>query len=357
MLGKIAFLTLLFSLATGSCFATIFGSVRGIVHDPATSPAAGRNGDASGQFFRLGQEHQHRRQWTIRIERCPHRRIHSDCCCARIHPDVADRCCEVRHRAGVAPGVKSRRKKRDRECLRRARSRSHRFRHSHHSGRPRRYRAHAGRRPHQQHGHDYRLRARSLRHSRPAAHPWRPSDQPGSSTAFLCPTPTSPPTSARNSIPKTSTTWKSIAAATARSSAIAPTACSTSSPAPVSNATTRPNSSSALAISTRLTTHSVSAATPNASPTTPASTGIAAISALQPPIPQVVHDADNGYGGFGSLIFNIDPSNQLRLVTSLRKDYYQIPYDPNFPTTRECAHPQRFRPVPEHRSSRQRPRS
>ncbi len=51
---------------------------------------------------------------------------------------------------------------------------------------------------------------------------------------------------------------------------------------------------------------------------------------IQTPVPQVVHDAANGYGGFGSLIFNVDPSNQLRFVTSLRKDYYQIPYDPNF---------------------------
>lgn len=50
---------------------------------------------------------------------------------------------------------------------------------------------------------------------------------------------------------------------------------------------------------------------------------------LQPPVPQVVHDAENGYGGFGSFIFNVDPANQLRLVTSLRRDYYQIPYDPN----------------------------
>ena len=50
---------------------------------------------------------------------------------------------------------------------------------------------------------------------------------------------------------------------------------------------------------------------------------------LQPPVPQVVHDAENGYGGFGSLIFNVDPSNQLRFVTSLRRDYYQIPFDPN----------------------------
>ena len=57
---------------------------------------------------------------------------------------------------------------------------------------------------------------------------------------------------------------------------------------------------------------------------------------IQTPVSQVVHDAENGYGGFGSLIFNLDPSDQLRLVTSLRKDYYQIPYDP-FPSDIENA--------------------
>jgi len=51
---------------------------------------------------------------------------------------------------------------------------------------------------------------------------------------------------------------------------------------------------------------------------------------LQPPIPRVVHDDADGYGGFGSLIFNVNPSNQLRLVTALRKDYYQVPSDPDF---------------------------
>ena len=50
---------------------------------------------------------------------------------------------------------------------------------------------------------------------------------------------------------------------------------------------------------------------------------------IQTPVPQVVHDTEYGYGGFGTLIFNADASNQLRLVTSLRKDHYQIPYDPN----------------------------
>jgi hypothetical protein len=50
---------------------------------------------------------------------------------------------------------------------------------------------------------------------------------------------------------------------------------------------------------------------------------------LQTPIGQVFHDAENGVGGFGSLIFNPDRKNQLRLVASLRRDYYQIPYDPD----------------------------
>ncbi len=57
---------------------------------------------------------------------------------------------------------------------------------------------------------------------------------------------------------------------------------------------------------------------------------------LQTPVSKVVHDAVNGFGGFGSFIFNVDPSNQLRLVTSARKDYYQIPYDP-FPNDIENA--------------------
>ncbi|HEX4067942.1 MAG TPA: TonB-dependent receptor [Acidobacteriaceae bacterium] len=50
---------------------------------------------------------------------------------------------------------------------------------------------------------------------------------------------------------------------------------------------------------------------------------------LMAPIETPIHDAANGYGGFGSLIYNHDPHNQLRSVSQLRTDYYQIPYDPN----------------------------
>jgi hypothetical protein len=50
---------------------------------------------------------------------------------------------------------------------------------------------------------------------------------------------------------------------------------------------------------------------------------------LQTPIGQVFHDAENGYGGFGSFLFNKDAKDQFRIVASLRQDYYQIPYDPN----------------------------
>lgn len=50
---------------------------------------------------------------------------------------------------------------------------------------------------------------------------------------------------------------------------------------------------------------------------------------LQPAVPEPVHDRQNGYGGFTSLVFNPDPANQLRYVGQLRTDHYQVPYDPN----------------------------
>lgn len=50
---------------------------------------------------------------------------------------------------------------------------------------------------------------------------------------------------------------------------------------------------------------------------------------LQTPVSQVEHDAENGYSGFGSLFFNQSPKNQFRMVASARRDYYQIPFDPN----------------------------
>lgn len=49
---------------------------------------------------------------------------------------------------------------------------------------------------------------------------------------------------------------------------------------------------------------------------------------LSTPGPEVLHGRVWGLGGFGSLIFNADPSNQFRFVTSLRRDNYQIPNDP-----------------------------
>ena len=50
---------------------------------------------------------------------------------------------------------------------------------------------------------------------------------------------------------------------------------------------------------------------------------------LQTPIPQVYNDASNGYGGFVSFIWDRDPKDQFRWVGSLRQDYYQIPIDPD----------------------------
>lgn len=50
---------------------------------------------------------------------------------------------------------------------------------------------------------------------------------------------------------------------------------------------------------------------------------------LETPIAQIYHDADNGTGGFGSIIYNAGTRDQFRIGGSLRRDFYQIPYDPD----------------------------
>ena len=50
---------------------------------------------------------------------------------------------------------------------------------------------------------------------------------------------------------------------------------------------------------------------------------------LQTPTSAVIHDAANGFGGFTSLIYNRDPQDQFRFVAQVRRDYFQVPFDPN----------------------------
>ena len=50
---------------------------------------------------------------------------------------------------------------------------------------------------------------------------------------------------------------------------------------------------------------------------------------LGTPVAEVLHDRQTGVGGFASLIFNVNPANQLRLVTSVRRDTYRIPNGPD----------------------------
>lgn len=49
---------------------------------------------------------------------------------------------------------------------------------------------------------------------------------------------------------------------------------------------------------------------------------------LGTPGTDVLHDRESGGGVFASLFFNASPSNQLRVVTSLRRDRYEIPNTP-----------------------------
>ncbi|MDX6575833.1 MAG: hypothetical protein QOE96_1786 [Blastocatellia bacterium] len=48
---------------------------------------------------------------------------------------------------------------------------------------------------------------------------------------------------------------------------------------------------------------------------------------LETPVAQVLHDRSNGLSGFTSLIFNPNPKDQFRLVTALRRDFFQVPND------------------------------
>ena len=49
---------------------------------------------------------------------------------------------------------------------------------------------------------------------------------------------------------------------------------------------------------------------------------------LETPAAENLHNLAHGLSGFGSLIFNQSPSDQLRLITSVRGDHYQVPNDP-----------------------------
>jgi outer membrane cobalamin receptor len=46
---------------------------------------------------------------------------------------------------------------------------------------------------------------------------------------------------------------------------------------------------------------------------------------LMPPEPHALHDNNNGVSGFTSLIFNATPNDQLRLAASARADFFQVP--------------------------------
>jgi outer membrane receptor protein involved in Fe transport len=48
---------------------------------------------------------------------------------------------------------------------------------------------------------------------------------------------------------------------------------------------------------------------------------------LETPVARVLHDGSNGFGGFVSLIFNVNPKDQFRLVTAVRRDFFQVPND------------------------------
>jgi outer membrane receptor protein involved in Fe transport len=49
---------------------------------------------------------------------------------------------------------------------------------------------------------------------------------------------------------------------------------------------------------------------------------------IQTPAAQIIHDAEDGYAGFSTFIFNPTPDDQFRAVISARRDNYDIPNEP-----------------------------
>ncbi len=50
---------------------------------------------------------------------------------------------------------------------------------------------------------------------------------------------------------------------------------------------------------------------------------------LETPVPEALHDIGSGLSGFASFIFNRTPQDQLRSVVSVRGDHYQVPNTPD----------------------------
>jgi hypothetical protein len=49
---------------------------------------------------------------------------------------------------------------------------------------------------------------------------------------------------------------------------------------------------------------------------------------IQTPVAQIIHDNQDGYGAFATLVYDATPEDQIRFVTSARRDDYQIPNNP-----------------------------
>lgn len=49
---------------------------------------------------------------------------------------------------------------------------------------------------------------------------------------------------------------------------------------------------------------------------------------IEPPVARIIHDSQDGYGAFTTLVLDATPADQLRFVGSARRDDYQIPLFP-----------------------------
>ena len=298
-------------------WAAVFGSVRGVVHDPDHRPVHGAQvvlksassdysqtlrTDPDGSFeaaaVPVGAYHRHRYARWIRAfgaggGRSPPAALR--CCTSSLRSDLRSEEVTVSESAlAVNPGADD----------------------ADHHRQPQRNRDHARRGPEQQPEHDHRLRSRRVDDARPASRARRPSGDLGDRRRSHPEHQHREQRRAADRSRRISTTWKRSAAAIPPRTATGPTACSTSFRGPGFER----NNEGEL-FTTFGTFHQTNDQVNFGSHTEKFAyfasvNGNRSDYGLETPGPDVLHDRVWGLGGMGTLIYNRDANNQFRFVTS-----------------------------------------
>ena len=310
-------------------WAAVFGTVRGVVHDPDHRPVPGAQVVVKSSTSDYSQKLTTDADGSFEATALPVGAYLVTVHQGRIRACRAADRGRLWQRSGAALPARDRDQERASHRIGSRAGREPGTDDAHHHHQPQRNRNDARRRFEQQPDRHHRLRSRSMGDARPASRARRTPGDLGhrrrSHPEYQHRQQHRPADRSR----RISTTWKRSAAAIPPRTATAPTASSTSSREPASNATTKRE-----LFTTFGTFHQTNDQMNFGSHTEKFAyfgsvNGNRSDYGLETPGPDVLHDRVWGLGGMGTLIYNRDANNQFRFVTSLRRDDYQIPNDPD----------------------------